>query len=197
VKEKVGVIRLIVGLGNPGPHYTDTRHNAGVWFTEALCTKHRLTLKIETKFNARVASWSFGGKECKILVPNTYMNHSGQPVSAIAKYYQIPTETILIAHDELDIPPGTVRFKTNGGHGGHNGLRDIIHHLKSPEFHRLRLGIGHPGHKDEVADYVLQSPSKTEEQKIRATIDETLKILPQILMGDWQAVMHHLHSFTN
>lgn len=190
-------IRLIVGLGNPGPQYANTRHNAGAWFVETLCSHYRLTLKTESKFNAKVAQWSISGKDCKIIIPNTYMNHSGQAVAAITKYYQIPPETILVAHDELDIAPGTVRFKTSGGHGGHNGLRDIIHHLKSADFHRLRLGIGHPGHKDDVADYVLKDPSNAEDQKIRAIIDEALSVLPQIINGDWQAVMNRLHSFTH
>jgi len=197
VSEKTEAIRLIVGLGNPGPNYANTRHNAGAWFIETLCSHYRLSLKNEPKFNARVAVWSYAGKECRILIPNTYMNHSGQAVSAIVKYYQIPTETILVAHDELDILPGAVRFKTSGGHGGHNGLRDLIHHLKSVDFHRLRLGIGHPGHKDEVVDYVLQSPSKEEEKKIHTAIEETITVLPQIVAGDWQTVMNRLHSLTN
>lgn len=195
--ENTESIRLIVGLGNPGSQYANTRHNAGVWFIDALCARHRLTLKNEPKFNARVAQWILNGKECRLLIPNTFMNHSGQAVGAITQYYQIPTQTILVAHDELDIPAGTARFKTGGGHGGHNGLRDIIHHLKSPEFHRLRLGIGHPGNKDDVVDYVLKDPSKDDAQKIRAVIEETLLMLPQIINGEWQTVMNRLHSLTN
>ncbi len=195
--ERVSEIQLIVGLGNPGAEYKDTRHNAGAWFIEALCQQYRLSLKIESKFNALLTKWTFGGKECKILIPNTYMNHSGQAVGSIAKYYQIPTEAILIAHDELDLAPGIARLKIDGGHGGHNGLRDIIHHLQNRAFHRLRLGIGHPGHKDEVSQYVLQRPIRTDEQKIRSSILGSLKILPQLMVGDWQNAMNHLHTLTN
>lgn len=190
-------IQLIVGLGNPGPNYTSTRHNAGAWWVERLCQQFHLTLQIDPKFNARLAQATFEGKDYRVMIPNTYMNHSGQSVGAIAKYFQIPVETILVAHDELDIPPGTIRFKTGGGHGGHNGLRDIIHHLGNRDFHRLRIGIGHPGHKDEVSDYVLTKPSKEEASSIQSAIEEGLRYLPQLLNGDWQTVMNHLHRFSN
>jgi PTH1 family peptidyl-tRNA hydrolase len=187
-------IQLIVGLGNPGPTYAETRHNAGTWFIEEFCQYQHLTLKTDAKFNARVAQTSINGKEVKILVSNTYMNHSGRSVGSIAKYYQIPTNAILVVHDELDIPSGAIRFKTDGGHGGHNGLRDIIHHLGSREFHRLRIGIGHPGHKDEVHDYVLCKPSKQDHRRIRLAIEEALKLCSQIIDGDWQIVRNQLHS---
>lgn len=193
---KIG-IQLIVGLGNPGPDYEETRHNAGAWFISALCQQYRLSLKTDLKFNARIAQWSFGGNVCKILIPNTYMNHSGQVVGSIAKYYQIPTESILIVHDELDLSPGIVRFKTDGGHAGHNGLRDIIHHLPDRNFHRLRLGIGHPGNQEVVADYVLQKTPRDEKQQIQTSITEALRVLPQIMVGDLQTAMHYLHSLTN
>lgn len=192
--EKNPTIQLIVGLGNPGNPYAHTRHNAGAWLVEALCEKFHLKLKTENKFNAKVITWPSNGKECKILIPNTFMNHSGQSVGSVVKYYQIPVDAILVAHDDLDIPPGAVRFKTGGGHGGHNGLRDIIHHLKSAGFHRIRLGIGHPGHRDDVADYVLNPASKVDEQKIQAAIEDTLKVLPKIINGEWQTVMNLLHS---
>lgn len=174
-------IQLIVGLGNPGPDYKDTRHNAGEWFAEALCQQFRLSLKTESKFHARHTKWTFGGKEYHILIPTTFMNHSGQAVGLFAKYYQIPVEAILIAHDELDFPAGEFRFKTGGGHAGHNGLRDIIHHLHSREFHRIRLGIGHPGNKDEVADYVLSNPSKEDKQFIRTAIQAAIPALQKWL----------------
>ncbi len=186
---KIDGIQLIVGLGNPGPDYSGTRHNAGVWFIETLCQQYRLSFHTETKFNARLSQWSFGGKEYKLLIPNTYMNHSGQAVGGFAKYYQIPVNTILIAHDELDLAPGIYRFKTGGGHAGHNGLRDIIHHLKSRDFHRLRIGIGHPGHKDEVSDYVLSKPPRLEEQKIRKTIQETIRALPEFIKQVEQTIL--------
>lgn len=187
-------IGLIVGLGNPGPTYADNRHNVGAWFVEAFCQRHRIQLKNDAKFNARLGQTSIGGRDVKILISNTYMNHSGRAVGSFAKYFQIPVENILVAHDELDIPPGAARFKTNGGHGGHNGLRDIIHHLQSREFHRLRIGIGHPGHKDEVVDYVLHRPNQEDEKKIREAIDESLKILPQIIAGDFEKAMNSLHT---
>lgn len=187
-------IQLIVGLGNPGPTYTETRHNAGTWFIEAFCQQHHIILKTEAKFNARIGQINIQGKEVKILISNTYMNHSGRAVGSIAKYYQIPANAILVAHDELDIPIGAIRFKTGGGHGGHNGLRDTIHHLGNPEFHRLRIGIGHPGHKDEVHDYVLSKPSKQDGHRIRLAIEAALKTCPQIIQGDWQWVMNQLHS---
>lgn len=176
-------IQLIVGLGNPGSEYADTRHNAGAWLVEILCQQYRLTLKVESKFHARLSKWSFGGKVYKILLPITYMNHSGQTVGAIANYYHIPPEGILIAHDELDIPTGEFRFKTGGGHAGHNGLRDIIHHLQSRDFHRLRIGIGHPGHKDAVTDYVLNKPSKEDKQKIRECIQAAIPALQRFICG--------------
>ncbi len=187
-------IELIVGLGNPGQAYTKTRHNAGAWFVETLCRQYRITLKNEPKFNARLGQGNIAGQQVKLLISNTYMNHSGQPVGAIANYFQFQPETILIAHDELDIPPGAIRLKTEGGHGGHNGLRDIIHHLKSREFNRLRIGIGHPGDKDKVLDYVLNNPSQHEEQLIHQAINEAVAVLPEILNGNFQLAMNRLHS---
>jgi len=175
------LIQLIVGLGNPGTEYKNTRHNAGAWFVEALCQQFRLSLKLEPKFSAHHTQWTFGGKDYRILIPNTFMNHSGQAVGACAKYYHIPPEAILVAHDELDFSPGVFRFKTGGGHAGHNGLRDIIHHLHSREFHRIRLGIGHPGHKDAVSDYVLSAPSKEDKQQIRTAIQEAIPVLQKAL----------------
>ncbi len=174
-------IQLIVGLGNPGAEYADTRHNAGAWLVESLCQQYRLSLKVEPKFHARVTQWSFSGKEFKIFLPNTYMNHSGSAVGAIAKYYQIPAETIIIAHDELDLPPGDFQFKIGGGHAGHNGLKDIIHHLGTREFQRIRIGIGHPGHKDDVSNYVLTKPSKEDKQKIKMVIQEAITKLQELI----------------
>jgi peptidyl-tRNA hydrolase, PTH1 family len=175
-------IQLIVGLGNPGAEYKDTRHNAGAWFVETLCQQFRLSLKSESKFIGQVGQWTFGGKEYRILIPSTFMNHSGQSVGAYAKYYNIAPQAILVAHDELDFEPGEVRFKTGGGHAGHNGLRDIIYHLHSRDFHRIRLGIGHPGHKSVVSDYVLSPASKEEKQKIRTAIQNTISTLQKTLI---------------
>lgn len=187
-------IELIVGLGNPGPTYAKTRHNVGAWFVEALCRQYRITLKSEPKFNAQIGQGSISGQTVKVLISNTYMNHSGQAVGTVAKYFQILPESILIAHDELDLPPGSVRLKLEGGHGGHNGLRDIIHHLKSQTFKRLRIGIGHPGQKDKVLDYVLNNPNRQDEQLILEAIQKTLSFMPQIVSGDWQNVMNRLHT---
>lgn len=174
-------IRLIVGLGNPGAEYDETRHNAGAWLIATLCQQYQLSLKIESKFNAQLAVWPFGGKDYKVLLPLTYMNHSGQAVGSIAKYYQIPASSILIAHDELDIAPGQFQLKFGGGHAGHNGLKDIIHHLQSRDFYRIRLGIGHPGHKDAVTDYVLNKPSREDKQKIRTAIQEAMTALQKLI----------------
>ncbi len=171
-------IQLIVGLGNPGPSYSGTRHNAGTWFIETLCQHYHLSFHTETRFNARLSQWSDAGKDYRLLIPNTYMNHSGQAVFSFVQYYQMPTHALLIAHDELDLAPGDHRFKTGGGHAGHNGLRDLMHHLKSQDFHRLRIGIGHPGHKNEVADYVLSNPSQLEERQIRQAIEQAIQALP-------------------
>ena len=189
---KADGIQLIAGLGNPGPDYTATRHNAGAWFIEALCQQYRLTFHTETRFNARLSQWSYAGKDYKLLIPNTYMNHSGQSIGSFAKYFQLPAHSILIAHDELDLAPGDYRFKTGGGHAGHNGLRDVMHHLQSRDFHRIRLGIGHPGHKDQVSDYVLSKPSRTEEQQIRKAIQEAIRLLPEFIEKTFQS-----HSTVN
>lgn len=174
-------IQCIAGLGNPGPAYAGTRHNAGAWFIETLCQQYRLSFHTETRFNACLSQWSYAGKDYKLFIPNTYMNHSGQSVGSFAKYYRIPAHNILIAHDELDLAPGDYRFKTGGGHAGHNGLRDIMHHLQSRDFHRIRLGIGHPGHKDEVSDYVLSKPPRLEEQQIRKAIFDAIRALPEFI----------------
>jgi PTH1 family peptidyl-tRNA hydrolase len=182
VTDKVNGIRLIAGLGNPGSGYADTRHNAGLSFIETLCQHFRIALTPQTKFSARVGEWSFGGKTYSLLIPTTYMNHSGQAIGAFAKYTKIPPEHILIAHDELDLEPGDFRFKLGGGHAGHNGLRDIIHHLNSRDFHRIRLGIGHPGDKDEVSDYVLSKPNREDKLKIKTAIQEALTTLQKMLV---------------
>lgn len=187
-------IELIVGLGNPGPTYAKTRHNAGAWFVEALCRHYRITLNNESKFNASVGQSVIAGHSTRVVLSHTYMNHSGQAVGSIAKYFQIPVEKILVAHDDLDLPPGEIRLKLEGGHGGHNGLRDIIHHLKSREFKRLRIGIGHPGEKEQVLDYVLHAASSKDETLIQRGMENALKVFPQIMGGHWQLAMNRLHT---
>lgn len=187
-------LQLIVGLGNPGTDYAKTRHNAGAWFVEALCQDLHLDLKVESKFKANIAKTKINSQELQLLIPNTFMNHSGQAVAAVCQYYRITIEGILIVHDDLDLPCGTIRFKTDGGHGGHNGLRDIMHHLNGRQFHRLRIGIGHPGHKSQVLDYVLNRPNKVEEQQIRTAIQQAQQALPYLIEGDFARAMNQLHS---
>lgn len=187
-------IQLIVGLGNPGPRYSGTRHNAGAWLIDELAKQHHATLKPESKFKANIAKITLNQHECWLAIPTTYMNESGQAISQIAKFYKIPPENILVAHDELDFPPGTVKLKSGGGHGGHNGLRDTIRHLHSNDFHRIRLGIGHPGQAKEVHDYVLHTPSKSEQQAIDDAIWEALRVVPEYVSGDKQKAVRELHN---
>jgi len=152
-------IRMIVGLGNPGPDYDETRHNAGFWLVDLLARQHGGTFRSERKFNAEAASSRIDGADVLLLKPQTFMNRSGQAVQAACAYLKIPVEEVLVAHDDLDLQPGDARLKLGGGHGGHNGLRDLIAHLGAG-FWRLRLGIGHPGNRAEVIDYVLKRPSR-------------------------------------
>lgn len=187
-------IQLIVGLANPGKDYDATRHNAGAWWLQALCQQYGITLQIQSKLQAQVGQATIGNAKFRCAIPSTYMNHSGQAVNSIAKYFDIPADEILVAHDELDFPPGVIRLKTGGGHGGHNGLRDIVPQLGTPNFHRLRIGIGHPGNKDLVADYVLSNPSKHDKQLIDTAIEDSLSCVPAILAGDWQTAMNSLHQ---
>lgn len=187
-------IQLIVGLANPGKEYAATRHNAGAWWVQALCDQEHITLQNQTKLQAVVGQGAVGNHKFKCAIPTTYMNHSGQAVAKIAQYFAIPPEEILIVHDELDFAPGVIRIKFAGGHAGHNGLRDIIPQLGSEKFHRLRIGIGHPGNKDQVADFVLNNPSKHDQKLIETAIQDSLALLPAIISGDWQSVMNQLHQ---
>ena len=157
-------IKLIVGLRNPGSAYADTRHNAGGWFVEALAQHYNAVFKLEKKMHGELTHLEINNESCKALLPLTFMNRSGLSVHAICQFYRIEAHEILIAHDELDLPAGRIKLKTGGGHGGHNGLRDIINQLGSTDFHRLRVGIGHPGHKELVLNYVLGKPSQHERQ---------------------------------
>lgn len=188
-------IRLIVGLGNPGPKYERTRHNAGADFVLALAQHSNVQLKDDTKFFGRVGRISLDGADVRLLNPSTFMNRSGQSISAVAKFYDIPAQAILVAHDELDLNPGTIRLKLGGGHGGHNGLRDTIKALgNNKNFARLRIGIGHPGHANEVVDFVLKKASKAEQQMITQCIDEAINVMPDIAAGQWNQAMKTLHS---
>lgn len=188
-------VQLIVGLGNPGPEYDQTRHNAGAFFVEQLAQKYNASLSVERKFYGITGRVSIQGKDIRLLIPTTYMNRSGQAVAAIANFYQIPTEAILVAHDELDLPPGIAKLKQGGSHGGHNGLRDIISQCANQnDFFRLRLGIGHPGDRHLVTGFVLGRAPKTEQDKINTAIEFALDIIPEIAQGDWNKAMQILHS---
>jgi PTH1 family peptidyl-tRNA hydrolase len=182
-----------VGLGNPGEAYADTRHNVGAWFTQRLAEQDNAPLQTEPKFHGRTCLIQSDTHKIRLLIPTTFMNNSGRAVRAMAQFYQIPLESILVAHDELDFPAGIVRLKKDGGHGGHNGLRDIVQHL-GPNFYRLRIGIGHPGHSSQVSDYVLSRPSKEDYALITYAIEQAIRILPELVLGDAQKAMQQLHT---
>ena len=187
-------IRLIVGLGNPGPQYEDTRHNAGFWFADRVAAAAGGSFRAESKFHGMTCRISVGGAEVRLLKPTTYMNHSGQSVAALVRYFDIAPEQILIAYDELDLPAGTVRVKRGGGHAGHNGMRDSIAALGTREFWRLRIGIGHPGDKAQVVGYVLSRPSKADGEAIHDAIDDAERSLSDLVAGKFQLVMNRLHA---
>lgn len=189
-------IQLIVGLGNPGAEYENTRHNAGAWLVERLARSEGVRLAPEKKFHGYAGKARIKGQDCWLLIPTTFMNLSGQAVQALATFYRINPESILVVHDELDLPAGQARFKTGGGHGGQNGLRDIISKLgNNPNFHRLRIGIGHPGDKSRVTGHVLGKPSQAEQKAIDEAIEEALRVLPDAASGDMAKAMNRLHSF--
>jgi PTH1 family peptidyl-tRNA hydrolase len=177
-------LSLIVGLGNPGLQYENTRHNVGAVFVSKLAVQYDATWHLEAKFKAEVTSFSYGTDKIWLLLPTTYMNLSGEAVQAFATFYRIPSHEILVVHDELDLLPGIVRFKFGGGSAGHNGLKSIVQHLGTQDFYRLRLGIGHPGDRDQVADYVLQRPTAAEKIEISSAIDRGLQVMPQIFNGE-------------
>lgn len=188
-------IQLIAGLANPGKDYAKSRHNAGAWLIATLHHQQSLSpLKAENKFHAAVTTWSIANGKCWVLIPNTYMNDSGRAIKAMAHFYQIPTEAILIVHDDLDLLPGVARYKQGGGDGGHNGLKDIVRHLQSKDFWRLRLGIGHPGQRDRVHDYVLGSPSVSDKQRIDVAIELALSTLSVFVEGKQEQAMQILHT---
>ncbi|MCG7495726.1 aminoacyl-tRNA hydrolase [Vibrio sp. Of7-15] len=189
-------IRLLVGLANPGQEYAKTRHNAGAWVVEELARVHNVSLKEESKFFGLTGRIQANGHDLRLLIPTTYMNLSGKALAALAKFYQIKPEEILVAHDELDLPPGIAKFKKGGGHGGHNGLKDIISKMaNNKDFYRLRIGIGHPGHKDKVAGFVLNKAPQKEQENIDATVDESVRCLDILLKDGLNKAQNRLHSF--
>ncbi|CUS48777.1 MAG: peptidyl-tRNA hydrolase Pth [Idiomarinaceae bacterium HL-53] len=188
-------IRLIVGLGNPGPEYDKTRHNAGFWFIESLAKYFSVPLSADSKYKGFVARLPAPYADVRLLMPQTFMNRSGQSVGPMAQFFKLQPEQILVVHDELDLPAGVAKFKQGGGHGGHNGLRDIISVLGNQNnFHRLRLGIGHPGHKDQVTGYVLGKPPTNERNDIDAIIDDAVRAMPAVLQGKLLEAKQQLHS---
>ena len=188
-------LKVIVGLGNPGPKHDSDRHNAGVIFLHHLCKSYGGTLRGESKFFGEFGSISVDGHEIKLLFPTTFMNHSGKSVSALCKFFKIEPQNLLVAYDEIDFDVGVTRFKEGGGHGGHNGIRDIISALDGQnEFYRLRIGVGHPGHKSMVANYVLSPPSRTEAQIIMSDIEEAIRVIPKAVAGEWEDAMKLLHT---
>ncbi len=188
-------IQLIVGLGNPGDEYRGTRHNAGADFVAELARQRGVSLNPESKFYGLAGRLQGDGMDLRLLIPTTFMNRSGQSVSALAKFFKIDSGAMLVAHDELDFEPGVARFKDGGGHGGHNGLRDVCKAM-GDDYLRLRIGIGHPGVARDVSDYVLSRPSKSHRQSIDDSIDEAIRALPLLASGEWARATMQLHTST-
>lgn len=187
-------LKLVVGLGNPGVRYAYTRHNAGFWLVDALAQRYGAEFRLESKFAGEICRIGIAEHPLWLFKPINFMNRSGESIRRIVDFYQIPAPAILIAHDELDLPPGTVRLKRGGGHGGHNGLRDTIKHLATNQFLRVRLGIGHPGHSDAVTGYVLSRAPLDEFQLIVDAVDDVIGEFPRIAAGQLDKAMHRLHS---
>jgi len=188
-------LKVIVGLGNPGPKHDSDRHNAGVIFLHHLCKSYGGSLRGESKFFGEFDSIRIDGHDIKLLLPTTFMNHSGKSVAALCKFFKIEPQHMLVAYDEIDFDVGVTRFKDGGGHGGHNGIRDIISALGGQNgFYRLRIGVGHPGHKSMVANYVLSPPSRSEAQIIMSDIEEAIRVIPKAVAGEWEDAMKLLHT---
>ena len=187
-------ISLIVGLGNPGTEYAQTRHNAGFWFVQRLAEQYGIQLKADPKYKGISGRGNIEGQDVRLLLPTTFMNLVGQSVVPFAKFYQIAPEAILIAHDELDMNPGVIRLKTGGGHGGHNGLRDIVPHIGS-NFHRLRIGIGHPGSKERVSGHVLSKAPSSEQNLMDDAIAHALSRIQLLVNGDIQQAMNQINAY--
>ena len=184
-------IKLFVGLGNPGDKYAATRHNAGFWFIDAVAAQHNAELAMDAKMLGDVGKLN---QESWLLKPSTFMNNSGKAVATLANYYKILPSEILVAHDELDLPAGSAKLKFGGGHGGHNGLKDIHAALGTADYWRLRLGIDHPGDKNEVINYVLKAPTKTEMDALQASIHAACGVVDLLIKGEFESAMQKLHT---
>ena len=185
--------QLLIGLGNPGARYEATRHNAGAWLLDRVARRHATGFRSLPRSFGSVADTDIEGIRLRLFRPDTFMNHSGRAVAAVAGFYKVPAERILIAHDEIDLPPGTVRLKRGGGHGGHNGLRDVVPQLGDSGFSRIRIGVGHPGYRDRVVGHVLDRPSPAERDAIDGAIDRVLDDIARIARGDLEGAMNTLH----
>lgn len=195
-KGEMSNIKLIVGLANPGDKYEQTRHNAGAWYVNELARVCGVSLVADSKYYGLTARATLYGKDVRLLIPTTFMNLSGKSVGALANFFRIAPDEILVAHDELDMPPGVAKFKLGGGHGGHNGLKDIIAKLANDKgFYRLRIGIGHPGDKSMVSNYVLGKAPQTEQRLIEEVIDEAVRATEVLFKEDMSKAMHRLHSY--
>ncbi len=190
----MAAISLVCGLGNPGVQYDATRHNAGFWFLDALTRSRPLPWRPETRFFGDLADTRMGQQRVRFLKPATFMNECGGSVAAVCGYFDIPPEAVLVVHDDLDLPPGTVKVKQGGGHGGHNGLRDIFSKLGSRDFIRLRIGIGHPGNSDDVSDWVLRKPSPEDKAAMLDAVDRALGQIDSLINGELEPVMKTLHT---
>jgi len=193
----VSAVRLVVGLGNPGDQYRHTRHNAGADFVSALAAAHGTALSPERKFNGLTGRVAIGGADVRLLIPDTFYNGSGDAAGPMLRFYRIAVTQMLVAQDELDLPVGVARLKQGGGHGGNNGLRDIIRALGGDaDFGRLRLGVGHPGDKSRVTGFLLSRAPAAERSALENAIDESLRVLPELIAGDWQRAATELHTRT-
>ena len=188
------MIKLVVGLGNPGSEYTETRHNAGFWFVDSLARQNNCQFSSESRFHGEAGRISSSGIDCRLLKPQTFMNDSGRSVQAMLDYFKIGIDEVLVAHDEIDLDSGIIKLKKGGGHGGHNGLRDIIGQTGEKNFLRLRIGVGHPGSRDSVTPHVLGRPGREDQKLIDVAIEEALSIMPLLFDGDLQKAMNELHS---
>ncbi|CAD85735.1 MULTISPECIES: aminoacyl-tRNA hydrolase [Nitrosomonas] len=187
-------VRLVVGLGNPGEKYASTRHNVGFDWLDRLASSQRVAFTLETRFRGLCARIMLADTDIWLLKPQTYMNASGMSVAAVCRYYKIVPEQMLVVHDELDLQPGVIKLKSGGGTGGHNGLKSIVADLSSQVFWRLRIGVGHPGDRNQVVDYVLHPPRREEAALIDEAIDHSMQVWPLIARGDFAAAMQRLHT---